>query len=76
MILKSGKVIGDSDKNPEIMDNHANRPEVIKALGGEVGSAIRYSNTLEKKMMYVALPFRKKQSYHHDHSNIAIHIFN
>ena len=59
VILKSGKVIGDSDKNPDVMDNHVNRPEVIKALGGDVGSAIRYSNTLEKKMMYVALPFRQ-----------------
>lgn len=62
VILRSGKVIGDSDKNPDTMDNHSTRPEVIKVLAGGIGSAVRYSNTLEKKMMYVALPFR--QNHH------------
>ncbi len=38
------------------MDNHLNRPEVMAALGGEVGREIRYSNTLDRNMLYVALP--------------------
>jgi len=56
IILKNGKVIGDSIKDPAIMDNHANRPEVQNALHGKIGSFIRYSGTVRKKMMYVARP--------------------
>ena len=56
IILKNGKVIGDSIKDPAIMDNHANRPEVQNALHGKIGSSIRYSGTIRKKMMYVARP--------------------
>jgi len=56
VILPSGKVIGDSRETPHLMDNHANRPEISRALDGEVGQAIRYSNTLLQSMMYVARP--------------------
>ena len=56
IILKNGKVIGDSTKDPDSMDNHANRPEIQKALQGTIGSSIRYSGTVRKKMMYVARP--------------------
>ncbi len=58
VILPSGKVIGDSDKNPDQMDNHANRPEVVKAMAGKVGTSIRYSHTLHTNMMYVAIPLK------------------
>jgi two-component system phosphate regulon sensor histidine kinase PhoR len=58
IILPSGKVIGDSEEEPAVMDNHADRPEVIKALEGGMGSFIRYSHTLEKEMMYVAIPLK------------------
>lgn len=58
VLLPGGRVIGDSEKNPADMDNHTDRPEVIKALSGEAGSALRYSRTLQKRMMYVALPLR------------------
>ncbi|NIQ00753.1 MAG: PAS domain-containing protein [Nitrospinaceae bacterium] len=55
-ILPEGTVLGDSDKNPAEMDNHSNRPEVQQALQGKGGSSIRYSDTLEVKLMYQALP--------------------
>ncbi len=58
VILPSGKVIGDSSNNPEKMDNHMDRPEVIKALTGGVGISTRYSRTLQQYMMYVAVPLR------------------
>jgi two-component system, OmpR family, phosphate regulon sensor histidine kinase PhoR len=58
VILTNGKVIGDSDENPDSMDNHADRPEFLKAVSGSEGSALRYSRTLDKRMMYVALPIR------------------
>lgn len=58
VILPSGKVIGDTDDDPAKMENHGNRPEIIKALSGEMGVSIRYSHTLFETMMYVALPVR------------------
>jgi len=56
VILPSGEVIGDSDEAPHIMDNHGDRPEIKKALAGRAGISTRYSYTLEKDMMYLALP--------------------
>ncbi len=56
LILPGGEVLGDSREEPARMDNHLNRPEVMAALGGEVGREIRYSNTLDRNMLYVALP--------------------
>ncbi len=56
LILPSGKVICDSRENHAQMDNHADRPEVMTAYSGRTGSQIRYSNTLKKDMLYVALP--------------------
>jgi two-component system phosphate regulon sensor histidine kinase PhoR len=59
VILASGRVVGDSDEDPERMDNHVDRPEVIKALRGSSGRSKRYSRTLEKNMMYVGIPIKK-----------------
>jgi two-component system phosphate regulon sensor histidine kinase PhoR len=56
IILPSGRVIGDSEKDLVLLDNHANRPEVVEALKGEVGSSRRYSQTLDTELMYVARP--------------------
>jgi len=51
-----GVVLGESDKDPALMDNHARRPEIAAALGGTSGTAIRYSDTVERPMMYAARP--------------------
>lgn len=56
VILTSGRVIADSDEDVALMDNHANRPEIQQALEGERGVSSRFSNTLKKSMMYVAIP--------------------
>jgi len=61
VILPSGVVIGDSDESPVQMDNHANRPEIASALKGANGTSTRYSRTLQKKMMYVAVPIALDQ---------------
>ena len=55
VILPGGRVIGDSRKNPLIMDYHGNRPEIIEALKTGTGSSERFSATLNHQMMYVAL---------------------
>ncbi len=56
LILPDGKVAGDSDQGYELMGNHRNRPEIMDALAGYAGRSMRYSNTLKKNMMYVAVP--------------------
>ncbi|MFO8048407.1 MAG: ATP-binding protein [Desulfosudaceae bacterium] len=60
VIRPDGRVLGDTDKNVREMDSHANRPEVIEAVRTGRGSAVRYSNTLGTKMMYVAIPVRQE----------------
>ena len=62
VILPSGRVIGDSNEDPAIMDNHALRPEIITAIKGVVGKSIRFSTTLQERMMYVAIPLQDKKN--------------
>jgi two-component system phosphate regulon sensor histidine kinase PhoR len=56
IILASGRVLCDSEKDPATMDDHSTRPEVKKAMAGDTGTSIRFSYTLEKPLMYVAVP--------------------
>ncbi len=56
LILPDGEVVGDSEEDPAGMDNHIDRPEVRAALAGGIGRSQRYSKTLDRRMMYVALP--------------------
>ncbi|MCJ7662908.1 MAG: cell wall metabolism sensor histidine kinase WalK [Desulfobacterales bacterium] len=60
LILLSGEVVGDSDEDPKTMENHAGRPEVKEALAGQTGISTRYSETLQKEMMYLAIPVKKE----------------
>lgn len=53
--LTSGEVVGDSLNNPADMENHANRPEIQKAMGDGKGTSTRFSTTLGQRMMYVAV---------------------
>jgi len=54
VIDPSGVVRGDSQHDPETMENHANRPEIQEAIRGGTGSAIRHSATLDVDLCYVA----------------------
>ncbi len=56
VVANTGLVLADSNEHPDRMENHANRPELIRAFLGQVGSAIRYSHTLGRDMLYVAIP--------------------
>ncbi len=51
-----GSVLADSGNIPQTMENHGNRPEVLTALTGSMGRSVRFSTTLGKDMLYVALP--------------------
>ncbi len=54
IIDKNGKVIADSDKKVEQMENHSTRTEIIHAKYEEYGKAIRFSKTLEEELLYIA----------------------
>jgi two-component system, OmpR family, phosphate regulon sensor histidine kinase PhoR len=54
VISQHGRVIGDSDRQSSLMDNHADRPEVKDALKNGTGTAIRMSDTLHHDFLYVA----------------------
>lgn len=55
-IDRSGSVVADSEVQAGHMENHAHRPEFVKALSGQVGSDTRLSATVGVKFLYVALP--------------------
>ncbi len=54
-----GKPLADSEKDPGLMENHKNRPEILEALDGKIGKSLRYSATLKEEMLYVAMPLEK-----------------
>jgi len=54
----TGVVLGESDEDRTTMDNHASRPEVAAALAGNEGSATRLSATVQRDLLYVAVPVR------------------
>ncbi len=56
VIRPDGAVVGDSEEDPLVMDNHGDRPEIRSALRGDTGIAVRYSATLSRDLIYVALP--------------------
>jgi two-component system phosphate regulon sensor histidine kinase PhoR len=58
VIRPDGLVVGDSDEDPAVMENHADRPEIREAFEGGVGTSVRYSRTLRQNMMYVAIPLK------------------
>ncbi len=59
VMLPSGVVVADSEEEPDKMDNHNYREEMKNALSGNVGYCIRYSNTLQRSMIYLAIPLKE-----------------
>lgn len=55
VIEKGGRVLGDSEQQPSLMENHSNRLEVIKAIENGFGQSTRFSDTLGINMKYVAV---------------------
>jgi two-component system phosphate regulon sensor histidine kinase PhoR len=51
-----GSVLADSEVSPATMENHSLRPEVARALEGNVGTSLRFSSTIQRWMVYVAVP--------------------
>ncbi len=63
VVDSSGNVIFDTSASPEAMENHIDRPEIAEALraferGERFCTLIRYSSTLERRMLYTSTLFR------------------
>lgn len=56
VIDAQGKVLADSEADPNSMENHAQRAEFVAALKGGVGSDTRQSHTVGIPFLYVAAP--------------------
>jgi two-component system phosphate regulon sensor histidine kinase PhoR len=54
VIAPDGRVLADSDEPSGRMDNHASRPEVVQALAGGRGQAVRFSRTVNRDLAYFA----------------------
>lgn len=59
LIDSTGLVISDSQKNPDNMDNHRGRPEILEATKNGIGSSIRFSQTLGERMLYTTISLRQ-----------------
>lgn len=61
VVATDGLVIADSQEQPQAMDNHLQRPEIIDAMDTGAGIASRYSQTIQQMMMYRAVAVRENQ---------------
>jgi two-component system phosphate regulon sensor histidine kinase PhoR len=59
LIATDGTVLGESDEDRRLMENHATRPEVVPALAGREGRAVRHSATVGRDLLYVAVPVKE-----------------
>lgn len=58
IINSEGTVLLETDKNPQIMEIHLNRPEVKEAIKSGQGFSSRYSDTLNTSLRYAAIKRR------------------
>lgn len=56
VIDAAGTVLADSEADPALMENHADRPEFVAALRGDTTVSRRFSNTIGTEFLYVAVP--------------------
>lgn len=55
VIAADGTVLSDSHENPDQMENHAARPEVMQAMAQGQGRAVRFSITVSREMVNQAV---------------------
>ncbi len=55
-----GIVVGESETDYKLMENHLNRKEIQQAIQGEFGKDIRFSKTLKINFLYISYPLKSK----------------
>lgn len=59
LVAPDGRVVAESDEPAEAVpriENHRTRPEIAEALQGRIGSDRRHSATVNRPLLYVAVP--------------------
>jgi two-component system phosphate regulon sensor histidine kinase PhoR len=56
IVGSDGRALGDSEESPASVGDLGQRPEVARALAGEVGKGTGYSQSLGADVTYVAVP--------------------
>src|SRR5262249_57879512 len=55
VVTAEGLVLADSQSEPQTMENHAERPEIIEAMAEGSGRSIRHSATIDRDLLYYAV---------------------
>ena len=55
LLNAEGKILYDSERHPEELENHGNRPEIQEAMEKGEGEQIRFSETLSDQTFYYAV---------------------
>jgi two-component system phosphate regulon sensor histidine kinase PhoR len=55
VVTADGLVLADSQSDPNTMENHAGRPEIIEALREGTGRSVRHSATINRDLLYYAV---------------------
>jgi two-component system phosphate regulon sensor histidine kinase PhoR len=55
VITADGRVLADSQSDPQTMENHAARPEILEAMAKGNGRSIRHSVTINRDLLYYAV---------------------
>jgi two-component system, OmpR family, phosphate regulon sensor histidine kinase PhoR len=63
IIDNTGKILAESRFNKKQMQNHLNRPELVAAKKTLYGTAVRTSQTLQSKFLYIAEYLKYKNSH-------------
>jgi two-component system, OmpR family, phosphate regulon sensor histidine kinase PhoR len=58
LIDNTGRVLSDSQRDPESMENHLTQPEVQAALATGSGQSVRHSATLDRDLVYRAIRYQ------------------
>ncbi len=57
LIDNTGRVLSDSQHDPETMENHLTRPEIQQAFASGTGQSVRHSATLDRDLVYRAVRY-------------------
>jgi two-component system phosphate regulon sensor histidine kinase PhoR len=55
VVAADGRVLADSQADPETMENHADRPEILEAMAKGEARSVRHSVTLNRDLLYYAV---------------------
>ncbi len=61
VIAADGTVLSDSHRDPQQMESHTGRPEILQAMAEGEGRAVRFSTTVNREMVNLAARFDRAE---------------